>query len=256
MNEFPLVYCNGDSYSNEQIHSTLTGNVYANIVSEACNGFLINNSIAGSCNRRIIRSTVHDLIQQRQANPDQRIIALIGLTFDLRGEVWVDNLKTNSRPEESNLRAHTFSGQPNWHSRLLEGDDIETANEHKLDEKFYKKYSEGRAFFYSPYAERINLFCDLIMLRSLLEALNIDFLVFRASPVSETLEDEYLLDFFKKQLDTDQRFLDLDTFGFCSWAHNRGFVPLDFKKHGKYGHPSADAHHAFAQEILIPKLKI
>ena len=254
MTDFPLIYCNGDSYSDENTHSTLKNKVYANNVAQECEGFLINKSIMGSCNRRIIRSTVHDMIHQRQLNPTQKIIALIGLTFDLRSEIWIDNLEKNTNPEESNLRTHTFSGQPNWRDNLLGGEEIGTPNRYGLDNKFYKHYSEGRAFFYSPYAERINLFCDLIMLRSFFESLNINFLIF-SSIVSETLEQEYLLDFFKTQLEPDNRFLNLDTFGFCKWSQTQGYTSVDFERYGKAAHPGADAHKAFAHEILIPRLK-
>jgi hypothetical protein len=254
MTDFPLIYCNGDSYSDENTHSTLKSKVYANNVAQECEGFLINKAIIGSCNRRIIRSTVYDMIHQRQLNPAQKIIALIGLTFDLRSEIWIDNLEKNTNPEESNLRTHTFSGQSNWRDNLLGGEEIGTPNRYGLDKKFYKHYSEGRAFFYSPYAERINLFCDLIMLRSFFESLNIDFLIFR-STVGETLEQEYLLDFFKTQLAPDNRFLHLDTFGFCDWSQKQGYTSVDFERYGKAAHPGVDGHKAFAHEILIPRLK-
>jgi hypothetical protein len=172
MDKFPLIYCNGDSYSNENYHKSLIGKSYANIVANYCNGFVINKSINGSCNRRVIRTTVYDMIQQRQLNPNQQIIVLIGLSFELRSELWIDHIDHNL-PEESQFRTHSFSGQLNWRQNLLSGQDIETQNFYALNSKFFKKYSDGRAYFYSPYAERINLICDLIMLRSLLESLNI-----------------------------------------------------------------------------------
>ena len=90
--DIPLIYCNGDSYSNELYHRSLAKSVYANILAEQIGGFVINKAINGSCNRRIIRTTIHDVVHQRQLNPTQQIIALIGLTFELRSELWVDNL--------------------------------------------------------------------------------------------------------------------------------------------------------------------
>jgi hypothetical protein len=85
---FPLVYCNGDSYSNNNYHESLRKSTYDFIVADALNGFNINNAVSGSCNRRIIRTSVADLVEQREINPSQRIIALIGLTFDMRFEFW------------------------------------------------------------------------------------------------------------------------------------------------------------------------
>ena len=158
--EFPLIYCNGDSYSNDRYSPSLLNGTYANVVAESCQGFVINKSINGSCNRRIIRTTLHDLILQRQQNPMQKIIALIGLSFELRSEIWVDEIKKPIAPEESNFVTHIFTKQINWRDNLLNGIEIQTPNREQLNEKFLKEYSNGRAFFYSSYAERINLLTD------------------------------------------------------------------------------------------------
>ena len=252
--DFPLIYCNGDSYSDQNYHSSLKNKTYANFVADACNGFVINSAISGSCNRRIIRTTVHDMIEHRKLNPSQPTIALIGLSFELRGELWVDNL-IPKYPKESQFVAHQFSNQLLWRENLLNGDDIETPTRFfKLDEKFYKSYSEGRAYFFSPYAERINLLCDLIMLKKLFESLKIDFLIFQ-SPKAEKLQSEYLLDFFKNELLNDDRFFDFEQFSFLDWALKKGYAPIDYLDRPEIGHCGPDAHHAFATEILIPTLK-
>lgn len=252
--DFPLIYCNGDSYSDDTYYPTLRDNTYVNFVANELNGFAINAAVSGSCNRRIIRTTLHDVIKQRQLNPTQKIIALIGLSFELRSEIWIDNIENTESAEESNFRTHTFSEQPTWREKLLTNADINSPNRYKQDEKFLKKFSEGRAFFFSPYAERINLLADLTMLRSVLESLNIDFLIFQ-SPLAEKLQDEYLLDFFKKQISDDKRFFDFETFSFCDWCYNHKFTPLDYLDRLRIGHYGADAHQAFAEQVLIPKLK-
>jgi hypothetical protein len=251
--DFPLIYCNGDSYSNDRYHASLAEKTYAYVVGEHCNGFVINAAVNGSCNRRIIRTSLHDLILQRQLNPLQKIIALISLSFDLRSEIWIDN-RTSKLPSESNFVTHTFSSQLNWRDNLLNSKDIETPNKYKLDTKFYENFSQGRAYFFSPYAERINLLADLIMLKSTLDSMNIDFLIFQG-PAAEKLESDYLLDFFKQQITMDQRIFDLETFGFCNWSHEQKFTPLDFLDRPDIGHYGADAHHAFATTVLIPKLE-
>jgi hypothetical protein len=251
--DFPLIYCNGDSYSSDNFHSSLAGKTYAHVVGKHCNGFVINASINGSCNRRIIRTSLHDLILQRQQNPLQQIIALINLSFELRSEIWIDRL-SSMRPSESNFVTHTFSVQQNWRNNLLNNKDIESPNTYNLDTKFYEKFSQGRAYFFSPYAERINLLADLIMLKSTLDSMNIDFLIFQG-PVAEKLESDYLLDFFKQQIAIDQRIFDLETFGFCNWSHEQKFTPLDLLDRPTIGHYGADAHCAFANTVLLPKLK-
>jgi len=251
--EFPLIYCNGDSYSNENQHPSLFGKIYANVVAEYCNGFVINSAISGSCNRRIIRTTLHDLMLQRQQNPTQQIIALINLSFELRSELWVDDL-VGQAPVESNFVTHAFSFQSNWRENLLGNKDIASPNKYRLDKTFYEKFSQGRAFFFSTYAERINLLADLIMLKSTLDSLDVDFLIFQG-PVADQLESDYLLDFFKQRIATDPRIFDLETFGFCNWSHQQGFVPLDYLDRPQIGHYKPDAHCAFANNVLIPRLK-
>lgn len=250
---FPLIYCNGDSYSDENYHLSLKGKTYAHIVGKKFNGYVINKALSGSCNRRIIRTTVSDMLIERKVNPFQKIIVLIGLSFELRSELWVNDPIKKYPPEESNFRTHVFSNQILWRENLLDNRDINTPNFNQLDKKFYKKYSEGRAFFYSPYAERINLLCDIIMLRKFLESLDIGFLIFQ-SPVSERLESDFLLDQFKKEIVDDRRIFDFEEFGFCDWAARKKFVPLDFLDNPTIGHYKPDAHKAFAEEILIPRL--
>lgn len=249
----PMIYCNGDSYSDPDYHPSLPGNTYAHVIGERLKGFVMNRAISGSCNRRIIRTTVHDMIQQKQLNPQQKTIAVIGLSFEIRSEIWIND-KNPQRSEESNFVTHIFSSQTNWRENLLQGLSMDSDNPHLLEKKFYKKYTDGRAYFYSPYAERINLLCDLIMLRSLLDQLDIGFLIFN-SIVPEKLESDYLLDFFQKEIQSDPRFIDLNRFGFCEWSRQNGFVPVDFLDRPEIGHYQADAHRAFADEVLLPKIK-
>lgn len=250
--DFPLIYCNGDSYSNENYDPSLVGQAFANHVGQHYQGYVLNSSISGSNNRRIIRTTAHDLIQQRELNPTQEIIALICLSFELRGDLWVDEVISKA-PAESQFVTHKFSDQNNWRENLLAGHNIDSSNQFDLPPKFFKQYSEGRAFFYSPYAERINLLCDLVMMRALLESLDIKFLVFQGPP-AEPLESEYLKDFFQKQIAADPRFFDLETFGFVKWCACNKFVPLDMLDQPNIAHYGADAHRAFAEQVLIPKL--
>lgn len=247
--DFPLIYCNGDSYSADS--PTLNKKTYSHIVGKHLNGFVINNSVAGSCNRRIIRTSVHDLVNERKLNPDQQIIALIGLSFELRSELWNENKKAFA-PAESNFENFHFTKEPNWRDMLLKGMDI-ALNKHRSDQDFFDKVSQGRAYYYSPYAERANLLCDLLMFQSLMQQLNIKFLVFQ-SPMAEKLESEYLIDFFKSTLNS-KNFLDFETFGFVNWCNQQGFEPLDFKDRPEIGHYGIDAHRAFAEQILIPHLE-
>lgn len=245
----PLVYCNGDSYSDPEYRSDIMqGQTYADHLANHLQGYLINRSLQGSCNRRIVRTSLHDLIHQRYLNPEQRIIAVIGLSFEMRDELWFEDAVALD-PVESNLRYHQWTHHSDWKQRLLEHKSINTksfAHWHKWIEHWEK----GRAFFYSPYQERINLLVDLVMLSSVLRDLDIDFVVFQG-PVCEPLEAEYLKDFFQNQL--DPRIMDLEKFGFCAWCQDRGFQHLDTEHDAKIGHYGPDAHRAFATDFLLPR---
>jgi hypothetical protein len=209
---------------------------------------VINNAISGSCNRRIIRTSVHDLIHQRQLNPEQPIIALIGLSFELRSELWREDATSKSE-SESNFQTNVFTKKTNWKSFLLDNESLPDNS----DKNFLDKYNQGRAYYYSPYAERINLMCDLTMFQSLMQQLDIKFLVFQ-SPKAEKLENEYLLDFFKSKLDK-KNFFDFETFGFVDWCYEQKFTPVDMFERPCIAHYGPDAHKAFAEQILIPRLK-
>lgn len=233
--DFPLVYANGCSYSTPG----RSRKVHANYIADEVNGFLINNSIPGSCNRRIIRTSLYDIIEQKKINPTQKFIAIISLTFELRSELWLESRVTEKEKEqESNFVTHTFTDN----------------NKHIPHTKFFKKYSEGRAYYYSAYAERINLLTDLLMFTATCNKYNVNYLIFQA-PMAEKLEHEHVLDFFKKEIKQDTRIFDLETFGFLDWACEKKFNPLDMLDTPEIAHYNSDAHKAFAQQVLMPKLE-
>lgn len=251
--DFPLVYVNGCSYSDPEFHSSLKDNTYAYHLGKMINGYVFNRARSGASNRRIIRTTVYDLINQRQLNPRQKIIALVQLTFEMRDELWLDEIRNNLDPCESNFRNHQFTaGSKDWKQQLLQGNLVtnQATSRHK---DFLDQWSRGRAFFYSPYAARINLLLDLLMLQYLLQSLNIDYLIFQG-PTAETLDQEHLKDFFQQHLD-QSRILDLEKFGFCQWCQEQGFLPFDQDlDRMEIGHYRQDAHQAFAEKFLIEKI--
>lgn len=251
--DFPLIYCNGDSYSDANYHPSLQDKTYAHCIGKALDAFVINNAISGSCNRRIIRSACHDLLQQRELNPTQPIIALIQFSFEIRDEIWIDDLDQDREPQESHFRTHQFSGELHWKDHLHDDRLIVTKNQYIINKKFLRRWSEGRAYFYSSYAERINFLLDVLMFQTLLEKHNIGYVMFQG-PRAESLENEYLLDFFKNRICHD-RIFDFEHFSFCDWCHEHNYEPLGSKEPRNIGHYGPDAHQAFAAKVLLPKLK-
>lgn len=246
IDQHPLIYVNGCSYSDEKYNKVMLDNTYAHHYGRLVNGFVLSRARAGSCNRRIIRTTVHDIIEQRQLNPTQRIIALIQLTFEIRDELWFDDINQMLDPCESHFRTHQFSEVDNWRDRLLSDKPISTAT------GFLQDWSRGRAFYYNAYAERINLLMDVLLLKNLLKSLNIEYLIFQG-PRAEVLEDEYLKDFFLTQLD-DPNILNFETFGLCDWCNEQGFATLGKNEPRHIGHYGPDAHRVFAEKFLYNKL--
>jgi hypothetical protein len=251
--DFPLIYCNGDSYSDPNYRPFMKTETYAHHVANTLHGFAINNAISGSCNRRIIRSACHDLLLQRELNSDQQIIALIGFSFEIRDEIWIDDLNQDRPAQESNFRTHQFSRELHWRQHLYNDELIVDRNRYGVDKKFLKRWSEGRAYFYSSYAERINFLMDVMLFKTILEKHNIDYLMFQA-PLAEKLENEYLLDFFNDRV-RDDRIFNFETFSFCDWCYKNGFQPIDSTEPKDIGHYGPAAHKEFADQILIPKLK-
>ena len=73
-----LIYSNGCSFSINEPHS------YADYVAQSLNAELINKGQLGACNRRIIRTTMRDLLEIKSNN----VMALIGLAIMGRTELW------------------------------------------------------------------------------------------------------------------------------------------------------------------------
>jgi len=255
----PLIYGNGCSYSDPHWHPDVNEKTHVEYVGEMLGGFVLNKAISGSCNRRILRTSLYDIIEQRRCNPEQKIIALISLTFEMRGDLWVDDA-TVIAPEESHFVSHHFTSKQNWKELLLNGKSIDDRNSTiqdtpMLQSRFASSLRESRAFFFSPYAERINLLADLVMFTAVCKKHNIQYLIFQG-PKAEQLGEEHLLDFFKAEVSADPRIFDLETFGLCNWANNNNYVPIDDGNSPReIGHYGNDAHKAFAEQILIPKLK-
>lgn len=240
----PLIYVNGCSYSDESYANNLMyQSTYAHYYGKLVNGYVISRARAGSCNRRIIRTTAHDVIEQRRLNPTQQIIAMIQLTFEIRDELWIDEISQKMDPCESHFRTHQFSKMIDWRERLLTNKSISN------EQNFLKKWNEGRAFFYNSYAERINLLLDVLFLTKLFDSLNIEYLIFQG-PIAEKLNEEYLKDFFLTEI-TNPRILNFESFGFCNWCDIHGFDPINQYEPRGIGHYKPDAHQAFAEEFLV-----
>lgn len=253
--DFPLIYCNGDSHSDPNFYyPAMVGHTYADYVGAHCNGFVINKSKSGSCNRRIIRTAVHDLMVQRQANPGQPIMALIAFAQEHQDEFWVDG-RTPNDPPESNFVGHSLITSLD-HAQIFQDDEVVLRfddQESRIARDLVQDWSRGNSGLYNAYARRIDFLHDLLMLTGLLERLQVQAVCFQITP-RERLVSEYLIDFYKSNINSATVF-DLETFGFATWCSQQGFEPLLDHESPDLAHYGADAHQAFANDVLIPKLQ-
>lgn len=259
MLDFPFVYCNGDSYSDPDYRPDLNSQTYAHVIAERIGGFAMNKARSGSCNKRIMRVALHDLIQQKTLNPKQPIVALLGLTYELRDEIWIDNHRDFDHAEESNFFRFQVALDISWRQQLLNNifsrSNLITRIADILGShrSFLEKYQQGRAFFYSPYQERISLYMQLYFMIEWCKQHDINVLMFCAAPSFEPLEQEYLKDFFGSNLDK-RHFLDFEKFSMCEWCRSQGFVPYENDRDIDNGHYGPDAHKAFG-DFLISELQ-
>ena len=79
------VYINGDSYSAESAGQVPYSNFIANIIDIP----VINHAVAGSCNDRILRTSLEYCANLKQ---NQRPLIIIGFSFIAREEIWIENI--------------------------------------------------------------------------------------------------------------------------------------------------------------------
>jgi hypothetical protein len=178
----------------------------------------------------------------------------------MRKEIWLER-DEESLASEANFKSVQLARNTNWwnisrnQSRVAKEDRailVDTTLT-STEEKYLEKWQQGEMFFYSSYAENINLLTDITMLTGFFQQHNIDYLIYRSSPV-EQFEPAHLLDFFKQHLSKDPGIIDLYNFSFTGWAIDQGYQPLDSHDRPEMGHPNLEAHANFGN-MLIQKLR-
>lgn len=222
----------------------------SDVVANHFNGFCINLSWPGASNRRHIRRSMIECITQRELNPNQRIILILELSFALRKELWVDDYQNKDMDEANFFQIQIANDNEWWKDR----GDKKSFNDHlKMHKKYFDRWLSSQRYFYSSYGELINLYQDILSLIAFLKLQKIDYIIFQGNPV-ESFEPTFIKDIFKKQLDQYKNVLDLEKFSFTEWCISQNFVPIDSLDRPFIGHPSPQAHEAFAKQIIIPLL--
>lgn len=227
-----IIYSNSDSFG-----VVSTGKVYSEFIAEHLNARLINRGLPGSCNTRIFRTTVRDLLELKQQT-DEEIVVLISYAGLFRNESW-----HNDREPVDN-DGHFYSFQI--------GDYKKNIFDFWSDE--IQNYAKSWFSQFTEEAEVTNLLCELILLTGFLRDNKIKYLIW-SGPQTECIhpvdsDAPFISEFYKKITSDPRVFLPYDQISFCTWCTSRGYVPMDFAKFGKYGHHGEEAHKAFAEHLL------
>lgn len=238
-----MIYVNGDSYafiSNGKRFSEFLGEYYK------CES--INNSISGSCNNRIFRTSLRDLIELRKKHKD--IKAVITLSFPLRTELWDADVTENrfiNDGEFTSIQAHT--------SHRWFYDQLDNPNSK------YKEFCKQFILYYNIEAETVKILQNIILLTAWCKINNIRYVI-----VSGTLQERIdlttpFVSSLYEEVFVDKNVIDIFTQSFTEWCVNKGFVPIDNytqEIHGKtyiIGHHGEQAHKSFAEFLIEEHFK-
>jgi hypothetical protein len=235
-----MLYTNSCSFGAPQEHP-----IYADFIGKQLGLKVINAGVPGSCNRRIIRTTLRDLSNKNG-------IALIGLTFISRTELWQPKLANNSNDGDFHSIDIEQTGL-NWQQGLIKTivpDVYKYANSDVLD--YYKQW----LLHYNPESELTNLLTDIILLSGWLTLNNIKHLIFSNVDVLPTVD--FNAPFIKSlhaSILENKNIIDPWSFSFGTYALSCGHKPKDYHLYGVHGHPGEQAHQEFSQ-YLLEKLNV
>lgn len=215
-----IVYANSDSYG-----VCSTGKTYADFIGQAFNAGTVNRGLSGSCNRRIIRTTIRDLLDLKKAHKD--ILAIIGLAPTNRFEFWGDVAIDND--------GHFKSFQPS-----------------SVVPNTAKYLHRGCIENYNDESSNTNLFLDLILLTGFLKRYDINYLIWQGSMSLKPSDfDAPFIKNFYIEVNSDTKILDMFDFSFSKYCSIiKGYTPYDSDLYGIYGHHCEQAHKDFAEYLL------
>lgn len=240
-----LLYSNSCSFGAPNQGHT----IYPEIISKHLSTRLINEGVSASCNRRIIRTTLRSLIQLKNDYKD--IVALVGLTFISRTELWQPFKQSIGNDGDFHPINNSTLNNLNWSKGLLSGgvkDVYDYADTEVKD--YYKQW----LIHMSKEAEVTNLITDVILLSNYAKANNIKLILFNNTQklpgLPEVDTDAPFLKDFVNAIKQDDSIVDLWDFSFADYALSLGLTPKDFEKYGTNGHPGEEAHAKFGNYLI------
>ena len=238
-----IVYSNSCSFGAKQKHS-----IYPEIVADAFSASLVNAGRSGSCNRRIIRNSLRDLINLK--NKNEEILCLIGLSFITRTELWqplIPALSTDGNFHPLMVECTKFD----WTRGLL---DTQVKDIHLSAPKEVQEYYKQWLLHMSKEAIITDTIADIIMFKDFCLQNNISTLIWSNTQVwpaePEVATDDVFLKDFIEYISIDNCIIDPWKFSFQQYAIDRGHRPKDEHVWGLSGHPSENSHKDFAKFLI------
>ena len=232
-----MIYVNGDSYA-----TMSDGKRYSEFLGEHYNCASINNAISGSCNSRILRTSLRDLMELKKI--EDSIVAVISLTFLLRTELW-DTLYQNKFINDGDFKSVQTTLSKRWFY-----------DKESLPINKYKDYLEQWLRWYNVEAETVNLIKEIILLTSWCRLNGIRYTVFSGPPQEPIDFQTPFVESFYKEMINDANVMNIFTNSFTEYCNLNGFVPIDNHTqeiHGTtyaIGHHGEKAHKAFADHLI------
>jgi len=240
-----IVYANGCSFGLPVGDPKTSYNIQ---IAKKLDADLVSRHRGGVCNRRIIRTSIRDLITLRKK--ENKIVALIGLSFFFRTELWQMDLPAVDN--DGHFHSINMNIDRVIESKSFYSGDIEDAykNTNVLTRDWYKQW----LIWQNKEALLTELLADLVMFSNFCKNENISYLVWNNADLwpghpEVNKEDIFIKDLVEYALN-HCNIIDPWSFAFLPWALSQGFQPIDKELYGEYGHPGPQAHSKLADFLM------
>jgi hypothetical protein len=241
-----MIYVNGCSYT-----GLSTGNTVAEFLSKKMQLPFVNNSIRGSSNERILRSSMRDLIS---LNSDHKeVYAIIGLSFIFRTCVWDPIGQANKwkNRNDGEFASYQFFIGGNWFQEFLFKKTVP-----KDIPDSVKDYGKEWAILYDPEPTLTNLLWTLGMFSSWCEQNNIKYCIFFSPPMEEQIDTNTpFIKPFVDLINQKKNIIDLFNFSFLGLCDEHNLIGFDEDMLGRNAHQGEEGHELLANFLFDNYLK-
>lgn len=227
-----ILYANSCSYG-----VCSTGKTYVDFLGDLLNvDTVINAGVGGSCNNRILRTSIRDILELQDTDD---ILVLISLGAMYRSELWKNNTPANGKD------GHFYSFQIS----SLDNNQYNTSESNEYMKQWYRQYADE--------AEATNLYFLLNMFTSFLEVRNIKYLIWAGAANYKLVDfSAPFIESLHEPIANNPKIIDPFSFSFSKYCSIiKGYMPYDSNLYGVYGHHTEEAHKDFANYIFENYLK-